>query len=586
MGDDFEEFSDFFFAASPNQETKESLDPVADNAADHEQRFQQLDLDKDGILTTDELESFLNFASIHNDSPIAQTLRQELEKNGGKIDINTFKMVCKGLKASSIAEMDAALNGLDTELAEAKAVGVLKKQKSVENFIKLRSPTGKAPEARLILGPIIGKVTESTARILVEANAECVVECCLKKISGGEREEHKLEMKLPAKLPTVFRMTGLTAGTKYTVLFSGKNNKLRQGSFHTFDPKQPSFMVAAASCDKGAGKRGDRNLFDKMYNDYVANDSLDLLVRHGDQVYADEAFFQGEAICEDLSLAPAVQDDLIYQAYREIYLRTFDAPDVRRLHANVQTLMLWDDHELRNDWGSFKQDTDRGCLDYRIARVARLAYWYYQRQLWDDVDFETWAKKVEYDGGHDGGNEGSYHSWGPFGLLLMDGRGCRTFTHRPNDGYPFMSSLQFGAIQQALSPEGEFKDVKSLLVVHSMTFVLMSSKKSIKMAKMPPQVDKMGFGLYPDEQIQLLDAFAKWKKEGAGERELALVCGDMHFGMSTSVYQGSDGEVANPSSVKNFKKFMKREKKQEKKTRYAYSVPAVYYKCHLQQLPS
>ena len=47
--------------------------------------------------------------------------------------------------------------------------------------------------------------------------------------------------------------------------------------------------------------------------------------------------------------------------------------------------MLWDDHELRNDWGAFDKDRDPSTVNYQLGRAARRAYWYYQRQLWDDI---------------------------------------------------------------------------------------------------------------------------------------------------------------------------------------------------------
>jgi hypothetical protein len=66
---------------------------------------------------------------------------------------------------------------------------------------------------------------------------------------------------------------------------------------------------------------------------------------------------------------------------------TWDQHDKRRILSRVQNLMMWDDHEIRNDWGTFAQDTDRESVVWRIAKCARRAYWQYQRQLWDDVDW-------------------------------------------------------------------------------------------------------------------------------------------------------------------------------------------------------
>ena len=39
--------------------------------------------------------------------------------------------------------------------------------------------------------------------------------------------------------------------------------------------------------------------------------------------------------------------------------------------ANCSNLMLWDDHELRNDWGAFPKDRDTGSMNYKLGLAAR-----------------------------------------------------------------------------------------------------------------------------------------------------------------------------------------------------------------------
>jgi len=50
--------------------------------------------------------------------------------------------------------------------------------------------------------------------------------------------------------------------------------------------------------------------------------------------------------------------------------------------------------------------------------------------------------------------------------------------------------------------------------------------------------DKMGFGLYPKEQLHLLKKLHKWKE--TGKRDLVLIGGDLHIGIKTEVrYEGN-----------------------------------------------
>ena len=45
--------------------------------------------------------------------------------------------------------------------------------------------------------------------------------------------------------------------------------------------------------------------------------------------------------------------------------------------------MIWDDHEIRDDWGSRDERQDPGARR-TIGRIARRVYREYQRQLWTD----------------------------------------------------------------------------------------------------------------------------------------------------------------------------------------------------------
>jgi phosphodiesterase/alkaline phosphatase D-like protein len=81
-------------------------------------------------------------------------------------------------------------------------------------------------------------------------------------------------------------------------------------------------------------------------------DRVDLIVRHGDQVYADDAFKASEKILKRHDIDDQKKNELILEAYKKIYRFTWNKDDVRRIYANCQHLMLWDDHELTNDWVS------------------------------------------------------------------------------------------------------------------------------------------------------------------------------------------------------------------------------------------
>lgn len=227
---------------------------------------------------------------------------------------------------------------------------------------------------------------------------------------------------------------------------------------------------------------------------WIYIDRVDLIVRHGDQVYADNAFKQGEKIVKRKDIDDAKKNELILEAYKKIYRATWNKDDVRRIYATCQHLMLWDDHELTNDWGTFKPHYDKSSVHYRIGLQARKAYWQYQRQLWDDV-LDVDSPKREAD------NEGSYHTWGPFGVMLVDGRGCRSFGRVDSDPLSFFSTKQYNDMRAALiGRDGAFCHTSSLLAIHSMPPVFLGSGASRTVGKIKAQVDKMGLALFPHQQ--------------------------------------------------------------------------------------
>ncbi len=111
-----------------------------------------------------------------------------------------------------------------------------------------------------------------------------------------------------------------------------------------------------------------------------------MLVHHGDQVYADKAFNAGKRLLSGKKDTRPVSEKYkqIVVEYQKFYRVTWSQPETRLVLASVsvraprwsnpaspclvctvftfsrvlpfafaQNLMLWDDHEVRNDWGRY-----------------------------------------------------------------------------------------------------------------------------------------------------------------------------------------------------------------------------------------
>lgn len=74
--------------------------------------------------------------------------------------------------------------------------------------------------------------------------------------------------------------------------------------------------------------------------------------------------------------------------YREVYRDTWRHLPTAKCLANCPSLMIYDDHEVRDNWGDNTDDWNRNSPEFFVARCAWIVSLEYQRQLYEDVDFE------------------------------------------------------------------------------------------------------------------------------------------------------------------------------------------------------
>ncbi|WP_150306989.1 alkaline phosphatase D family protein [Planctomonas psychrotolerans] len=111
----------------------------------------------------------------------------------------------------------------------------------------------------------------------------------------------------------------------------------------------------------------------------------DLLVLLGDQIYADYRLSPESAPGELVPAAPGVLlpggEAITFEEYAAVYRSAWAQPDIRWLLATVPSAMIFDDHEVRNNWNvsaSWQREalTSPGWADQ--IRSAYAAYWLYQ----------------------------------------------------------------------------------------------------------------------------------------------------------------------------------------------------------------
>jgi hypothetical protein len=382
--------------------------------------------------------------------------------------------------------------------------------------------------ANIVVGPIIGEVTDTSARILVELDGEAEI-TCLATDSKGATSKHKQAFR--KNRPGIFSLEKLRPEQKYLISFTGAGNK-PEGSVRTFAKKTTAINLAAVSCNF-TSRRGNTDLWADLRDQYVLAGKVDLILHIGDQVYADNAFDYAMHVVKDKRFDQAAKENQILETYRDLYRVAWNHPSTRDVLANVSNLMIWDDHEIRDDWGSRPNDRNPKSQEYYIGTLARRVFREYQRQLWNDFPIEADPEA--------GGLEHHFHKWGEIGVMFLDERGGRSFGRDRKN--PFLSTRQWDEVLSALTAKnGFFAETRALVVVTSVPLCYLSSSVSTAGSVAVDDLhDHWSFANHRREQIEMIRRLREWKEAAPGEREVLVAGGDVHVGGYTDILR--DGKL-------------------------------------------
>jgi hypothetical protein len=248
----------------------------------------------------------------------------------------------------------------------------------------------------LVLGPLLRYVSETEAVIWVETDASCEVEVL------GTRErtfcvcDHHYALVCCG---------GLEPGTwhEYEVLLDGervwpRDDGFPASEFRTY-PKDGPLQIAFGSCRVAAPHQPPYSLTkdeDERGREIDALRTLALRMRHqpreewpdvllmlGDQVYADEVSPATRAFIEtkrDPSEPPG-ERVVDFEDYTQLYLESWSDPDIRWLLSVVSTAMIFDDHDVHDDWNisqAWLEEMRKHEWWNEHIKGALASYWVYQ----------------------------------------------------------------------------------------------------------------------------------------------------------------------------------------------------------------
>ncbi|MGP4048042.1 alkaline phosphatase D family protein [Streptomyces sp. 2A115] len=256
--------------------------------------------------------------------------------------------------------------------------------------------------ARLRLGPLLRYVDGSSATVWVEASRPCTAEVRCPDGSGGEARTFQVAGHHYALVP----VTGLTPGTSspYEVLLDGATvwplpdagvvggpGGFPPSVIRTPADEHEAVRVAFGSCRWAAPPAGEKDPVGPDALDTLAariaadpdGERPDVLLLLGDQVYADEVSKGTRRWLEarrglDEPPGAEVAD---YEEYTHLYYESWLDPEVRWLLSTVPSCMIFDDHDVIDDWNtSAAWLTDMRATPWWRERVLSglMSYWVHQ----------------------------------------------------------------------------------------------------------------------------------------------------------------------------------------------------------------
>jgi len=215
---------------------------------------------------------------------------------------------------------------------------------------------------RLLIGPVLRHVGTTDATVFVETDEPCEVEILGCRERTWLASGHHFALVLVAGLPP-------GTATPYQVRLDGEQvwpplDSSRPPSRIRTQGDGGEVRLAFGSCrySRAAAKLDDKHFDADSLACYARelatqdeNSWPDGILMLGDQVYADETT---PATQRRIRAKRAVTDDgpglevADFEEYTWLYLESWTDPDVRWLMSTVGSSMIFDDHDVRDDWNT------------------------------------------------------------------------------------------------------------------------------------------------------------------------------------------------------------------------------------------
>jgi len=242
----------------------------------------------------------------------------------------------------------------------------------------------------LVLGPMLRHTAETTAAVWVETDSPCTVDVLGTTVRTFEVRGHHYAL-VPVE--------GLHPGssTPYQVRLDGETVWPDPGSdfppsrIRTLDADRPVRLVFGSCRHSTPMAVGTAHSYDpdaldaysRRLRDLPESRWPDLLMLLGDQVYADDTSEETQDFIRsrrDPSREPGLEV-ADFEEYTRLYLESWQDPDVRWLLSTVPSAMMFDDHDVRDDWNtseSWRREVEASPWWAERIQGGLASYWVYQ----------------------------------------------------------------------------------------------------------------------------------------------------------------------------------------------------------------
>ncbi len=427
----------------------------------------------------------------------------------------------------------------------------------------------------LVLGPLLRHVGEHTATIWVETSHPCRVRV--------HNEEHGLDAA--ARTFTVHghhyalvEIDGLEAGARVPYAVDLDDTRVWPEGVTRFPPAQirtldlsDGLQISFGSCRRApdtARAFGEDALAALAHQLADGGEGWpDALLMVGDQVYADELSEEMRTFIRARRTEEPLDELADFEDYTHLYkLAWNEDPAVRWLLATLPTFVIFDDHDIRDDWNTSYEWRVQMWREpwWRNRIVGGIAsYWVYQhlgnlspQERAADPMYRA-VREASADGG-DGGKildefaeradkqpdtaRWSYaHEWGDVRLVVVDSRCSRLLTP---DRRGMLDDAEFDWLDRQLRG-----DVDHLLIASSLPYLLAPAihhgenwNEAVAGGAWGPRMARFGEKLRQGADLEHWGAFDRSFREvardvievGRGERgrapaSISFLSGDVHY---------------------------------------------------------